>query len=191
MEKEFLAQYFYNEGVRRFKPDDIHIDHEARKCYFRVSYDLCVELSFFPDFFSKLCLELASEKLSGQVFGPELKEAIKILETGKKHCSDLEMEKTIDQKIKECQEWFEELASIEKGISVAARSRFHGIEKLEEFWGEGFNVKEFAFNSERGNDYMWQMNTKITKNNNWLNVEFESAHLDITCENVDVLEIHK
>jgi len=52
-------------------------------------------------------------------------------------------------------------------------------------------VKEFTFNTERDNDYMWQMNTKITKYNNWLYVEFESANLEITCESVDILEIHK
>ncbi len=233
MEKEFLAQYFYNEGVRRFKLDGKHFDYDTRASYFLVSYNLCVELSFFPEFFSGMCLDLAKSKINDQAYVPDLKDAIAILQEGKKHCSNPEQEKEIDLEMNGCQARIDEIISSTKGISDAARQRFRGIERLEDFWGEGFSfhdcwiskfdydqlagtitldlvdpdadyrnpeewatlrfngIKDFTFNTERGNDYIWQVNTKITKYNNWLQVEFESAHLEIICDTVDVLEIHK
>lgn len=54
-------QYFYEEGLRRFKFQNRY-DYDTRFCYFRIAYDLCTEHSQYPDFFCDMCLTLAEDQ---------------------------------------------------------------------------------------------------------------------------------
>lgn len=233
MDQLVLAQYFFNEGKRRFSNDGHFYDPETRASYFRVAYNLCVESNNFPEFLPELCLTLAGDQFRNGGSIGALRYAVEVLTTAYDNCPDSDKAEEILKARKSYQEGLDEMLADDEGITEATRGRFHGVEKLEEFWGKDFsfhdcwvikfhydriartvtldladpdadydNPKEYAtlrfngvvrftFDTECGSDYVWQLNSRIAKYNNWLVVEFESQGLQITCNDVDVLGITK
>lgn len=234
MDQAALAQYFYNEGKRRFSIEGQFYDYEARENYFRIAYDLCVERGEYPDFFADLCLTLAYDQYrNGNDNIDRIRYAVEVLTVADKHCQDSPKAAEIKKKLMENIEFLDYFAYDEPGISEKCRCLFHGIEQMDELWGKDFsfhdcwiknfnydrlagtstldlvdpdadyedpkcfvtlrfnNIHNLNFDTDRGNDYIWHITTKMTQYCNWLHIDFASVNLVIECDDADVLSVTK
>lgn len=226
-------QYFYEEGLRRFKLQNIY-DYDARFCYFRIAYDLCTERAQCPDFFCDMCLTLAEDQFrNGGYTVKNLRAAIGILESALCKCQDPFLKEKISKELEYNRKELEYMTEDNVGIRDQFRFRFNGIERLDDFWGKDFsfhdcwvknfnydrmaatitldlvdpdadydnpkqfatlrfnNIVSFVFNTETYNDYLWDLSTRPSPNGQYLVVELNGAHIEITCHDVDVISITK